>query len=283
MAMIARAILVLFTTAAICGSAAAVGGASAADQKYTLHENLHVGQKVTNSIRYECKVNSTTTTNGKQTSTNTTTGLSWKVTLTILDQKDGSAIRAQADVDPDSFDIAREANGPEKRTPPAFAGKTVVLARHPDESITNDFSGNAGDDDVDMLNNMITPDEDFYPDDPVAVGDTWDNTAKAARHAELGPNDRMASVCRLDWVKTIGGKQMAQISNSVAIIYHEDGNVEEDTSYTATLLVDVAAGMIVKGDEKGSSKYTTPATESTQVGGGTEFTFHSEAFPAEGK
>jgi hypothetical protein len=203
--------------------------------------------------------------------------------LTVLDEKDGSAIRAQADVDPGSFDTDREGNGPEKRTPPAFAGKSVVLARHPDESITNDFSGNAGDDDLDMLNNLITPDEDFYPDNPVAVGDTWDNTAKAARHAELGPNDRMASVCRLDWVKTIGGKQMAQISNSVAIIYHEDGNVEEDTGYTATVLVDVAAGMIVKGDEKGSSKYATPATEATQVSGGTQFTFQCEVIPAAGK
>ena len=270
--MITRAILVLFSTAAICGLAAA-------NEKCTLHENLHVGQKVPISIHYECKINSTATAEGKQTATNTTTGLSWKVTLTILDEKDGSAIRAQADVDPDSFNTVREGNGPERKIPCAFAGKTVVLARHPDESITNDFSGDAGDDDLDMLNNLIAPDEDFYPDNPVAVGDTWDNSAKAGRHAGLGPNDRMASVCRLDWVKTVGGKQMAQISNSVAIIYHEDGNVEEDTSYTATVLVDVAAGMIVKGDEKGSSKYTTPTTEVTQVSGGTEFTFQYQASP----
>ncbi|MGD0767035.1 MAG: hypothetical protein ABSB42_02310 [Tepidisphaeraceae bacterium] len=281
--MIWRTILVLFSTAAICGSAAAEGKASAADEKYTLHENLHVGQKVSNSIHYECKVNSTATTNGKQTATNTTTALSWKVTLAILDEKGGSATRAQADVDPDSFDTAKDADGPEKKIPCPFAGKTIVLARHPDESISNDFSGNAADDDLDMLNNFITPDEDFYPDIPVAVGETWDNTAKAGRHAELGPNDRMASVCRLDWIKTIDGKQMAQISNSVAIIYHEDGNVEEDTSYTATVLVDVAAGMIVKGDEKGSSKYTTPATEATQVSGGTEFTFQCQVAPAAGK
>jgi hypothetical protein len=275
--MFTRMMLVLFSTVAICASAAA------ADEKYTLHENLHVGQKVSNSISYQCKINSTATTSGKQTATNTTTALSWKVTLTILDEKDGSAIRAQADVDPGSFDSARDGNGPEKNIPCAFAGKTVVLARHPDESISNDFSGNASDDDVDMLNNFITPDEDFYPDVPVSVGDTWDNTAKAARHAQLGPNDRMASVCRLDWVKTIGGKPMAQISNSVAIIYHEDGNVEEDTSYTTTVLVDMAAGMIVKGQEKGSSKYTTPATEATQVSGGTDFTFQCEVIPAAGK
>ena len=130
-----------------------------------------------------------------------------------------------------------------------------------------------------MLNGLITPDEDIYPDKPVAVGDVWDNSAKASRHAELGPNDRMLSMCRLDWVKTIGGKRMRQISNSVAIIYHEAGNVEEDTSYSTTVLVDVAAGMIVKCEEKGSSKYTTPATEATQVSGGTEFSFQSEAIP----
>lgn len=259
-------------TLTICRSAAA-------DDKYTLRENLHVNQKVPYTMTYDCKIKSTSTTNGNQTVLDSETGQIWKVTLTILAEENGSATRANADIGPESVDTSKIVGQAEERTTCPFAGQTIILTRHPDESITNDFQGKAGSDDLDMLNNFLVPDDDFYPDKPVAVGDTWDNSAKVARHAELGPKDQLLSECRLDWVKMIDGKQMARISNSVAAIYHEDGNVEEDTGYTTTILVDVAAGVIVKGDEKGSSKYTTPAKEPTQVTGGTEFTFHSELLP----
>jgi hypothetical protein len=90
----------------------------------------------------------------------------------------------------------------------------------------------------------------------------------------------LLSKCRLNWVKTIGDKQMAQISNSVGItIYHEEGNVEEDMGYSGTILVDVAAGMIVKSDNSGSSKYLTPPSEPAQVTGGVEFKFHGAVLP----
>ncbi|MGD0461200.1 MAG: hypothetical protein ABSB74_01810 [Tepidisphaeraceae bacterium] len=263
-----RAILGLFITVAICGSAMA-------DDKYTLHENLHAGQKAPFAITYDCKVKSTSTINGNQTVTDTDSGQSWKVTLTVQAVKDGSDTRALAYVDPESFDTANDA-GQETKTSCPFAGKTITLTRHPDESFTNDFQGAASGDDVSMLNNFLTPDADFYPDKPVAVGDIWDNSAKLVRHLPLGPKDQLLSQCRLDWVKTIDGKQMAQVSNSVAVVLHEDGNVEEDMVYSTTNLIDLAAGMIVKCDEKGSSKYKTPATQALQVTGGTEFTFRSE-------
>ncbi|MGD0540859.1 MAG: hypothetical protein ABSB33_05000 [Tepidisphaeraceae bacterium] len=270
-----RTILGLFITVAICASAMA-------DDKYSLHENLHVGQIVPFAITYDCKVKSTATAGGNQTVTDTDSGQSWKVTLTLQAVKDGSDTRALAQVDPESFDTNNDA-GQETKTSCPFAGKTITLTRHPDESFTNDFQGAAGSDDVSMLNNFLTPDADFYPDKPVAVGDIWDNSAKLTRHLPLGPKDQLLSQCRLDWVKTIDGKQMAQVSNSVAIVLYEDGNVEEEMIYSTTNLVDLAAGMIVKCDEKGSSKYKTPATQALQVTGGTEFTFHSEYLPDAGK
>ncbi len=266
-----RAILTLFIILAICGSALA-------DEKYTLHENLHVGQKIPFAIIYNCKVKSTATANSNQTTTDTNSGQSWKVTLTVQAVKDGSDTRAQAYIDPESFDTTNDA-GQETKTLCPFAGKTITLERHPDETFTNDFQGSVSSDDTSMLNNFLTPDADFYPDQPVAVGDIWDDSAKLTKHLPLGPKDQLMSQCRLDWVKTINGKQMAQISNSVAIVLHEDGNVEEDMIYSTTNLVDIAAGMIVKCDEKGSSKYKTPATPPIQITGGTEFTFHSDYLP----
>jgi hypothetical protein len=269
--MSTRAILGLFVTVAICGTAMA-------DDKYTFRENLHVGQKVSFAIAYDCKVKSNSTLSGNQTVTDSDSGQSWKVTLTVQDVKDGSDVRAQAYVDPESFDTAKDA-GQETKTPCPFAGKTITLVRHPNETLTNDFQGTAGTEDVNMLNNFITPDADLYPDKPVAIGEVWDDSAKVARHTPLGPKDQLLSECRLDWVKTIDGKQMAQVSNSVAIVFHEDGNVEEDLVYSTTNLIDLAAGMIVKCDEKGTSKYKTPPSQAWQVTGGTEFTFHDEYVP----
>lgn len=225
------------------------------------------------------KVKSTSTTNGNPTVTDTETQQSWKLTLTVLEVKDGSAVESRADVDPHSFDKTKTGGGDETKAACPFAGAAITLTRHADESLANDFPGKASDDDVSLLNNFITPDEQWYPDKPVAIGDTWDDSAKVSKYVTMGPRDQLTSHSRLDWVKTVDGKQMAQITNSATITYHEDGNVEEDIKFTVTQLVDVASGVTVKCDEQGSSQYTTPKTEPTQVTGGTEFTFHAEVLP----
>ena len=257
----------------------AISHSAYADDKYTLHENLHLGQKTPISTIYECKIKSTSTTNGVPTDTDTTTRLDWKVTLTVLAVKDGSSIRTLAEFDPASSDTTSIAGDPSENTACHFAGKSITLTRNSDESFSNDYSGNASDDDVNLLNNLLSPDEDYYPDQPVAVGDTWDISDKLAKHSQLGPRDRMLAQCRLDWVKTINGKPMAQISNSMAVVYHEPGHVEEDLEATGIVIVDLTTQMIVKADQTGQSKYKTRPTEPTQITGGTEFTFHDELLP----
>jgi len=267
------ALLAVFLTAPLCGLARA-------DDAYTLHENLHADQKVSYAVTFDHKTKSTSTTNGVATPTDTDTGISWKVTMTTQEARDGSAVRSQAAFDATSVDTSKSLLGHEVKTTCPYAGKTIGLTRHPDDSITDDFQGNASDDDSGMLDNFITPDQIWYPDQPVAVGDTWDNSAELAKYSSLGPKDQLISKCKLDWVKTIDGKQIAQISNSIATIYHEDGNVEEDMEGTAIQWVDIATGIIIKVDEKETSTYSTPKTEATQVSGGTEFTFHAEVLPA---
>jgi hypothetical protein len=266
-----RAILGLLITVAICGSAMA-------DDKYTLHENLHAGQKLRLGITTSYKSKSTSTLNGNQTVTESVSGQSWQVIVTVRAVKDGSDIRAQAYFDPESTDTSGIA-GQEKKGACPFAGKTITLARQPDQSITNDFQGDINAYDLDTLNYIICPDADVYPDTPVSVGDTWDNSAKMARRAPLGPGDQFLSKCRLDWVKTIEGKKMARVSISSALVYHLKGNVEEDMVCSSTNLIDIAAGTIVQCDETGSGQYKTPAAQAWQVTGGNEFTFHRESIP----
>jgi hypothetical protein len=249
-----------------------------ADEKYTIHENLHVGQTTSVAIVNDYKVKSTSTTAGTSTATDTRNYQSWKVKLTVLEVKNGSSLRTQVDVSPDSFDLDRNGETEKKAACP-YAGKTVIVSRLADETFANNFQGDASEDDVNMLDGFVCPDQDFFPEKPVAVGDVWDVSEKVAKHAELDPKDQLICKCRLDWVKTIDSKQMAQISCSQANIYHQDDNVEEDVQINSTLLVDVAAGMIVKFDQTGSSKYVSPPAEKTQVTGGTEFSCHCEVVP----
>jgi hypothetical protein len=244
-------------------------GLAGADDHYTIHENLHFGQRVPYNFSQTIDNKMISTTGGKQTVAETVTGQHWKTVITVYGVRDGSATREMVVFDPDSYDTDKD-----QKTKCPYAGKATNLTRNADESITNSFPGTASDEDVNSINSIIIPDEDFFPDTPVAVGDVYDNSAKYALHMQLGAQDRVLSKCRLDWVKTIGDKQMAQISASCGAIYHEAGSVEEDLTYSMTILVDIGAGMIVKCDSLGTSTYSTPPTEPTQVTGGQQFEFH---------
>jgi hypothetical protein len=263
-AAVASTLLLVFTSAGF------------ADPTYSFHENLHPGQKITISESCDAHKKYSWTTNGEAAPTDTHTTYHWTVTLTILQTKDGSDTKALAEVDPDSYSTTQDAGQSEKKTPCPFAGKSVHLTRLADETFTNDFTGPAEEEDRNILNNFLNPDEDIYPDKPVAVGNTWDNSAKASKHSDLSPGDQLMSVCRLDWVKPIDGKPMAQISNSVAIVYHLDNNVEQDVESSATILVDMNTQMIVKADQKGTTNYSNPATDSARITGGEEYTCHDE-------
>ncbi|HTW95384.1 MAG TPA: hypothetical protein VMD30_11350 [Tepidisphaeraceae bacterium] len=269
-----RAVLALFAPLCLCGPAAI----ASSNQTYMLHENLHVGQTVTYQMKYDNATNSTAATDGKKTVTDTDRIEQWKVTLTMLAVEDGSARRARAEVSADSTDTTRTGKDKPETVPCPFAGKSVIITRDDDNNLSNSFPGDASPEDMNDLSNFLAPDEAFYPDHPVAVGDVWDNSNKVRVYC-VGPTDLLASRCRLDWVKTIDGRQMAHVSNVGAMVLHEEGDVEEDVKFTATFMVDIAAGMIVKADQTGSSVYSTPPTAATQVTGGTHFSFYSQVVP----
>lgn len=257
--------------------ALSLGSIAAADGPYTIHESLQVGQAVTYSVDQTTHTKKISTTAGKQTVSDTQDAQHWIITVTVLAEHDGSAVREKAYFDPNSSDTSGASND---KTACPFAGRTIFLARHDDGTITHSFQGTAGDDDISQLDSIIVPDEDFFPDHPVSVGDVWDNSAKYGAELGLGADDRAISKCRLDWVKTIDGRNVAQISDSVGAIYHEDGNVEEDMGFSLTMLVDVDKGFIFSDEGGGSSKYSTPAGEATQVTGGVDFTFKAKVIDA---
>jgi hypothetical protein len=251
-----------------------------ADQTYSFHEKVSSGQNIPEMMTCSSHTKSTTNTNGKPQTTESDQVQMLKAVVTVLEAKDGSATAIRADVDPSSYDTDRENGGAATKTPCSFAGHVVTLRRHPDESISNDFPGDADPTDLDNLEGMLNPDEDFFPDAPVAVGDVWDVSDKLSKHSDLGPDDKLLAKCRLDWVRQINGKQFAQISCSCGTIRFEDDNVEDDIESSMKLLVDMAAGAIVSGDQTGVIRFASPKSDATQRYGINEFTFHGEVVGA---
>jgi|GEM_PF-1630589 hypothetical protein len=256
------------------------GGAAAAQEKYAFRENVKVAQKIPVELIAQSHDQTATTVGGQTTRSDTRSKQVLKLMLTVLAVKDGSATEMRADVHPDSYDTTQEGAAAEIKTPCSFAGKSLTLRRRADESVANDFPGQADPTDLDNLNSALNPDQDFFPDHSVAIGDVWDVSEKVAKHSNLGPLDQLMAQCRLDWVKTVDGRKWAQMSCSCASIMHQSGNVEADLESTMILQVDVAASQIVQGQTAGSVKYLTPNTEPTQINGTVDFTCQSRVLPA---
>lgn len=253
--------------------------AVAAQEKILLHEKVHEGDKISVELTNTGQFKTITTANGQAATTQEQEKQFLKATMTILTVKDGSATAARVEVDPASYDIDKQGPQPEEKSSCWYAGKSVVLRRAPDESVTNDARGHPPESkqiDQQNLDDLLSPDQDMYSDQPVAVGDSWEVSDKLSKHSDLNRGDKLLAHCRLDWVKTINGKQMAQLTCVCGIVRYEEQNIEEDDEYTSVMLVDVAAGQIVKADNQGTVKYSTPPGEATQVSGGGDFSGHCE-------
>jgi hypothetical protein len=162
-------------------------------------------------------------------------------------------------------------------TPSPFIGKQIIVERKDDGTAVNDFGGKADPDALDLISSLLTPDQDFYPDHPVAVGDTWEASDKYKQHMGMGKDDTFKCVCKLESVRSIDGKQLAGIAYSMAIVRHDEEHVESDVEEGGTFTVDIAAGQIIKSEQGGKTKYSTPADVPTQVTGSAEDSSHMTA------
>lgn len=269
-----------YSTFVIAGLVVSLCASAWADQKYTFHEKVQNGQKIPELMTCSSHMKSTTVTNGKLQTTESDTYQLLKAMVSVLEAKQGSATAIRADVDPSSYDTDSENGGAATKTPCSYAGKVVTLRRRADESISNDFTGDADPTDQDNLEGMLNPDEDFYPDVPVAVGDAWDVSVKLSKHSELGPEDKLLAKCRLDWVREINGKQFAQITCNCATVRFEDNNIEDDIESGMKLVVDMSSCAIVTGDQTGVIRFHSPKSGNNQKYGVNEFTFHGEVVGA---
>ena len=213
------------------------------------------------------------TKDGTVTKTDAVTREHIKGTLTILEAKDGSATQSRIDVDPGCRDAHKVAGAAEETRPSPFAGKTITLTRHEDGTIDTDLKNNAAD--LGALTSVVDPDQDLFADHPVAVGDTWDVSQSERKTQGIGPKDKIIAKCRLDDVKVVDGRKMAEISCSMASIVTQEDKTELETELSFKFLIDAAQGLIVKLDGSGRTRYTSPKDEPVQMNGSTDLKFHA--------
>ena len=189
-----------------------------------------------------------------------------KLVFTITQVKDGQARAGTVFVDPQSY-VQQKMPGDAvtAKTPSAYAGVTVKLRFADDETVISDFHGNADATDTEMVNSSLYPDGDYFPDEPVAVGSTWDATAKVRRHAELLPGDQFTAQVRLDAVKKIDGKLYASMTCALAAIRHNADKSDCDQTMTTIFLVDMAAQQIVRGTTNGKETFYTAGPDSKVI------------------
>ncbi len=256
--------------------APALGDEETDQEKYSFHESLKPGDIIVGQVTIEDHQSVTTTENGRSSLDSSVTRHAWKLEETVLGVKDGSSIKMRVRIADGSVDAARiPAEGEETVTPCPFITEDVIIARHLDDAVTDDFTGTAGADDTDYLHSLLNPDQDFFPDKPVAVGESWDVSEKVKKHSDLQKGDSIKFECRLDWAREIDGRKTAQLTCKGEMVQQLAGRVEQKTQQQTTFLVDVAQGMIVKCDETAKVTYTTPGDEPVQVTGGSQTTFHS--------
>ncbi len=254
------------------------GPALADEEKYTFHEALKPGDVVVAEIAIEDHENVTTTQEGKSEVDSSVTRHAWKLEETILAVKAGSSTRTRIKVAAGSVDAARaSADADETVTPCPYVREDVIVERHLDDAITDDFTGEAGPDDTNDLHDVLNPDQNWFPDKPVAVGDSWDISAKIAKQYNLEKGDTTKFDCRLDWVKTIDGRRTAQVSSTGRILQHSGGRVELSTEQQTTMLIGVADGLILQFDQTSKVKYSTPADEPVRMTRTSQTTYHSTA------
>jgi len=233
--------------AVFIGVMSAVSSALADEaEKYTFKENVKVGQVV--------EMESTGT--GKLVNADNTQVRDHqyvKAKLTVTQVKDGSATQIKVETSPDSYNTRKLAYIKEEKFANALAGKTVVVTRADDGTATIDQKveeTETSEMDINYAEGMLAPDADLFPDHPVAVGDAWDAGPDFAVHSELDTKAKGAAKLKLDWVKTINGRQVAQISESAAIVTENEDGDETDSEISGVLRVDVAQSQIVGADVK---------------------------------
>ncbi len=194
-------------------------------------------------------------------------------TMVVTAVKDGIPIACRLTYDPKCTVKTIGDDGSTTTAESPLAGKTITL-RMIENKVVDDLKDSIDDDTREYMHDVLNPDADNFPDGPVAVGDSWETSAKVSKHAGLGPDDRILSHTKLDGIKTVDGARLGEMSFVVADLRHDDPGEESTYAGEGTYRVDLDHGVIIHADATGTIKvFPTPGTADKSAK-----PFHGEGF-----
>ncbi len=171
--------------------------------------------------------------------------------ITILAIRNGLPVSIRITFDNDCGGTMEMA-GQQQPVPFPFAGQTITLTRDAAGRVQHDYKGQADPAAIAELYAYL-PTREYYPEQPVAVGDRWRPDVAALREQQqLGPQDRLETSCRLVGIKEQGGRRLAEVEMTTTMS-RVQGQVEMQSSMRGISLIDIATGNTLQLDASGDS------------------------------
>ena len=119
-----------------------------------------------------------------------------------------------------------------------------------------DFSGASDKKIARQFQAWLDRDTDFYPDHPVRLKEKWEVSKKLKKNLPFASEQQILAFCQLKKVKTIHGRQIAEIGVSVALMGTANQIVHVEVNLEGTAHVDLASGRVTRMDLSGDVQAT---------------------------
>jgi hypothetical protein len=201
-----------------------------------------------------------------------TTTMSSKLSgkLEVLAVTEGQPSKVRIAFGPDCMTEQSMGGQPAQAVPSALAGKTVVVTRNADGTVTNDLQEHVEPAVTDELASAVEQSRAMFPSAPVAVGEEWSADPKAlARMLQLkNPDDTARMTLKLLRVQDVAGRPTADVQmNIVVAMRQQDLKVKLTTAGTAK--IDVPTGHInqieLRGDTETRGRQQGPGPDGNPV------------------
>jgi len=174
-----------------------------------------------------------------------------KGVMTVLETADGAPLAEQVVFDPSCGEFSQHSGQAPKQVYTQYAGKTMTIRREAGDGITVEVDGKDEPKFAARLRAWLDRDRNLYPDHAVRVKEKWDLSKNLAHVLNARHGEEITGFCRLDSVKTVKGREFAELGISCAMIGTMFGTMQIETAVEGSAWVDLATGRVAKMDLAG--------------------------------
>ena len=171
--------------------------------------------------------------------------------MTVLKIADGAPVAEQIVLDPSCGEFSQRSGQAPKQVYSRYAGKTVTVRRDGSGGVAVDVEGDNDPRLASQLRGWLERDSNLYPDHPVRLKEKWDLSKKLAQVLNARHGEQVSGFCRLQSVKSIKGREFAELRISAAMMGTVFGTMQVQTQAEGSAWVDLATGRVAKMDLAG--------------------------------